>query len=313
MPKKKATYALIAGVSFSLSVLPGIAMATEFYTPMQPGVSTGIPAGALPADGLYGDVDTYFESGTVKNGNGHDFGPKFNGSDITLQLLYVPGWHFLNARYGMWVAQPFNFNTTKVLGGASSPSAYTGYGMFNTIVTPEILSWNLGDNNFVSEGLSIYLPDGDYRHIGTTESADSVSNNYWTFEPSIAYSYLGNGWNITLNNLVDFNTTDTATDYHSGHLYYLDYTIAHDYGPFTIGLIGNYIKQFTEDTQFGKAVPNTGGTGGFGNEYMHASIGPIFAYHLKEATLIFRFLYGFAGRNGGNPSFVHFGVSFPIK
>jgi len=285
--------------------------AAEFYTPMQPGVSTGVPAGALPPPGLYGDIDTYVLSGTVKNGDGKDFGPKISGYDVTPQLLYVPGWTFLGANYGAMLTQPFNFNTIKVAGGAEGPTSFTGGGMFNTILTPEILSWNLGSGHFVSEGLSLYLPDGDFRHIGTTESTDSTANNYFTFEPNFAYSYLGGGWNITLNNTLDFNTTDNTTHYHSGDTYYLDWTVAHAFAPFTVGLIGNYIQQFTGDTQFGAPVPNTA-SAGTGNEYMHASIGPILAYNLGKATITLRYLNGFAGKNGGNPSFFHVGVSFPI-
>jgi hypothetical protein len=287
------------------------ANAAEFYTPMQPGVSTGVPAGALPPVGLYGVVDTYQLSGTVKNGEGKDFGPKISGSDVTPQLLYVPGYKFLGASYGAMLTQPFNFNTIKVTGGATGPSSFSGGGMFNTILTPEILSWSLGGGHFVSEGLSLYLPDGDFRHIGSNESADSIANNYFTFEPNFAYSYLGGGWNITLNNTLDFNTKDNTTHYQSGDIYYLDWTVAHSFGPVSAGLIGNYIQQFTGDTQFGAPVPNTASSG-TGNEYMHASIGPILAYNLGKATITFRYLNGFAGKNGGNPSFFHFGVSFKI-
>lgn len=293
------------------------AHAAEYYTPMQPGVSTGAPAGALPPPGLYGDVDTYFLTGRVKDGKGNDVpNVKLNGADITGQLLYVPGWHFLGASYAMRFTQPFNLNTIKTSGGPGANSI-TGYGMFNTVLTPEMLSWNLGGGNFVGEGFSVYLPNGDFRHTTNAqgqqvESQDSIANNFWTFEPNVAYSYLGGGWNITLNNTFDFNTKDTTTNYQSGDIYYLDYTVAHSFGPVTFGLIGNYVQQFTADTQNGSKVPDTGGTGGYGNEYMHASIGPILAYNIGKATVTFRYLYGLAGENGGNPSFFHFGVSFPI-
>ena len=181
-----------------------------------------------------------------------------------------------------------------------------------------MLSWNLGGGHFVGEGFSVYLPDGDFRHTTNAQgqqvkSEDSIANHFWTFEPNIAYSYLANGWNITLNNTFDFNTKNTITNYQSGDIYYLDYTMAHRFGPVTFGLIGNYVQQFTADTVNGVKVPDTGGTSGRSNEYMHASIGPIFSYGLGKATITFRYLYGFAGENGGNPSFFHCGVSFPIS
>lgn len=302
------------------------AHAAEYYTPMQPGVSTGAPAGALPPPGIYGNVDTYFLSGRVKDGSGNNVpNVKLNGADITGQILYVPGWHFLGASYAMRFVQPFNLNTIKVSGGPGANSI-TGYGMFNTVLTPEMLSWNLGAGNFIGEGLSIYLKDGDFRHTTYTgaqpkagyivgqqmESSDSIANNFWTFEPNVAYSYLAGGWNITLNNTFDFNTKDTTTNYQSGDIYYLDYTVAHSFGPMTFGVIGNYVQQFTADSVNGATVPAMGGSNSYGNEYMHASVGPIFAYNIGKATVTFRYLYGFAGKNGGNPSFFHFGVSFPI-
>lgn len=312
---KQLKIGIASACVFSLCAVP-FAHATEYYSPMQPGVSTGVPAGALPPPGLYGDVDTYFLSGRVKNGEGKDIpGVKLNGANITGQLLYVPGWKFLGANYAMRLTQPFNLNTIKTSGG-DSPNSITGYGMFNTILTPEMLSWNIGGANFIGQGFSFYVPDGDFRHAlngqgQQVETQDSIANNYWTFEPNVAYSYLGGGWDFTLNNTFDFNTKNNTTKYQTGDIYYLDYTIAHSFGPVTFGLIGNYVQQFTADTKDGMKVPNTASSG-YGNEYMHASIGPIFSYAIGKATVTFRYLYGFAGKNGGDPSFFHFGVSFPI-
>lgn len=313
---KRAKLCLASACLFSISTIT-LARAAEYYSPMQPGVSTGVPAGALPPPGLYGNVDTYFQTGRVKNGNGKNIpGVKLNGADITGQLLYVPGWRFLGANYAMRLTMPFNLNTIKTSSG-DGPNSITGYGMFNTILTPEMLSWNIGGPNFIGEGLSVYIPDGDFRHAANSEgqqieTQDSIANNYWTFEPNIAYSYLGGGWNFTLNNTFDFNTKDTTTNYQTGDIYYLDYTIAHSFGRVTLGVIGNYVQQFTPDKQNGQKVADTGGTGGYGNEYMHASIGPILSYEIGKSTITIRYLYGFAGKNGGDPSFFHFGVNFPI-
>lgn len=313
---KMAKYCFASACVLSVSVV-SFAHAAEYYSPMQPGISTGVAAGALPPQGLYGLIDSYLQSGTVKNGNGDNTGIKINGANILGQLLYVPGWRFLGANYAMRITQPFNLNTIKAsssLGGTT-----TGFGMFNTILTPEMLSWNIGGANFIGEGFSVYLPDGDFRHVndlngdgGQQESSDSIANHFWTFEPNIAYSYLGGGWNFTLNNTFDFNTKNTITDYQTGDIYYLDYTIAHSFGKLTVGVIGNYIQQFTADTKNGLKVKNTLSSG-YGNEYMHASIGPILSYQVGASTLTLRYLYGFAGKNGGNPSFLHFGVDFPIE
>lgn len=310
---KMAKYCFASACVFSLSAM-SYAKAAEYYSPMQPGISTGVAAGALPPPGLYGHIDSYLQSGTVKNGNGDNTGIKISGANILGQLLYVPGWRFLGANYAMRITQPFNLNAIKL---PSDGGTITGFGMFNTILTPEMLSWNIGGANFIGEGLSVYLPDGDFRHGsdgsgGQQETSDSIANHYWTFEPNIAYSYLGNGWNFTLNNTFDFNTKNTITNYQTGDIYYLDYTIAHSFGKVTVGIIGNYVQQFTDDKKNGVVIASSP-TNSYGNEYMHASVGPILSYALGHSTLTLRYLYGFAGKNGGNPSFLHFGVTFPIN
>ena len=314
---KTFKFCLASACVLSLSLMP-YAKAAEYYSPMQPGASTGVPAGALPPPGLYAHFDTYFQTGQLKNGNGKNVaGVKLNGANITSQLLYVPGWRFLGANYAMRLTIPFNLNTIKTSGG-SGPNSITGYGMFNPIITPEMLSWNLGGGNFLGEGFSVYLPIGDFRHEANSageqvETQDSIANHYWTFEPNIAYSYLGGGWDFTVNNTFDFNTKNTITNYQTGDIYYLDYTITRSLGPVGFGVVGNYIQQFTPDKQNGIKVADVGGTGGYGHEYMHASVGPLFSYNIGKSTITLRYLYGFAGKNGGNPSFLHLGINFPIQ
>jgi Putative MetA-pathway of phenol degradation len=39
-----------------------------------------------------------------------------------------------------------------------------------------------------------------------TTSAAAIANNFWTFEPDLALTYLEDGWNLTLHALFDFNT-----------------------------------------------------------------------------------------------------------
>lgn len=290
------------------------AEAAESKPAMQPGASTGSPAGALPPPGLYLNVDSYLNSGKVENGKGEDTGIRLSGSGISAAFLYVPGWKVLSANYGMALIVPFSHGTFDGKNAGLPTQSNTGFN--TTIIVPEILSWALGQGNFVSEKLGIYIPDGRYVYVnnatGYATSSNTVSNNFWTIEPGFAYSYLHNGWNFTLNNNIDFNLTNPKTHYHTGDIYYLDWTIAHSFGPYTVGLIGNYVQQFTRDSKFGEPVSDVGNTGGYGHEYMHASVGPLLAYELGRTTLTIRYLYGFAGRNGGNQSFFHVGISMPL-
>lgn len=317
MPKK-ILMLMLSSCGFGLGIT-GLAQASEYYSPMQPGISTGVPAGALPPPGLYADLGTNFDSGTVNNGSGHATSIKLSQASFTGELLYSPGWKLLNASYGMRLALPFSLNNVEH-GPPDGQTNYTGYGFFNPIITPEILSWNLGGGNFISEGLTFYLPIGDFKHEYNpeaerqVESVNSFANHYWTFEPNLAYTYLADGWNITLNNTFDFNSTNHITHYHTGDLYYLDYTIAHDFGPFSLGVIGNYTQQFTDDEVNGVALPANPANGdSAGSRFMHTAIGPLISYNLGKVSFTLRYLEGLAGRNGGNASFLHFDVSFPIS
>ncbi|MGE4481955.1 SphA family protein [Acidocella sp.] len=310
--KKRSRNILLAGVCAGGAALTQAhpAFALEHFSPFQVGVTAGFPTGALPPPGLYFSNDIYFMEGNVVTGQGKNTGVKIQGAETSPMLMWVPNIKILGARYSVGIMQPFALNNTDEnnVGGASVISA----GLFNMVLFPEKLSWDLGRANFVSEGLAVYLPTGDYHHTGTTTNADSYANNFTTFEPSLAYSYLGHGWDVTLNNVFDFNTKNKATDYHSGSTYYLDWTVAHSFGKLTLGAIGNYTQQFTDDTQFGKAVENVGGDG-YGNRYMHVGVGVAVEYQVGSVLWSVRYIDGVAGANGGNPSFVHFGVSFPLS
>jgi hypothetical protein len=306
MTKTISKIALLLGGVSALAIAHS-ASALEMYSPYQPGVSTGVPAGALPPPGVYLDIDTFLNAGPIVDGSGNKTGAKLQMANVTPLVLWVPGWKVLGANYAANIIQPFSQTTIITPGPRTSDN-----GFFNTIITPEILSWNLGGGAFASEGLGIYLPDGDYRGNSAGEALTSYANNFVTFEPNVAFSYLGGGWNLTLNNVFDFNTENTQDHYQSGAVYYLDYTIAHDVGPFTLGLIGNYSQQFTNDTRNGVVIPAAAGNNGTGNKWAHASVGPLVAWHLGKATVTARLLYGFWGENGGNPTFFHLGVSFPV-
>ncbi|KDE38371.1 hypothetical protein AW40_00895 [Kosakonia radicincitans UMEnt01/12] len=98
------------------------AYAAEGLTPMQPGATTGIPAGGLPSDGLYLTMDSAYEVGTVKDGNGHNAKmasgkTTVNNLNVVMSLTWVPGWQFLGARYSAMLIQPYKLITRRNTGG----------------------------------------------------------------------------------------------------------------------------------------------------------------------------------------------------
>jgi hypothetical protein len=66
-------------------------------------------------------------------------------------------------------------------------------------VSPYNLSWNFHPF-FIKTSLGIYLKDGCYQSNTLSSgvkvtSAAAIANNFWTFEPDLAPTYLEDGWN----------------------------------------------------------------------------------------------------------------------
>ena len=106
--------------------------------------------------------------------------------------------------------------------------------------------------------------------------------------------------------MFDFNTNDNHTNYQSGDVFYLDYTVSKSFGKWTFGAGGNYTKQFTGDTINGAQV------NGNGNEAQHILLGPLMGYNFGPAEINAKALFGVEAENTANASFYHLGVSFPF-
>ena len=275
------------------------AYAMQNFTPYSPGITTGAPAGALPPPGFYFTNDNFLAYGEWRGPSGQDEPIKLSNAMIGNALLWVPGIKILGATYGIGVAQTFAQHGVDAFGHSTVSN-----GFFNTVLMPVNLSWYVGNNSFIGAGAAVYVPDGHwaYNQARTAMASTSIANNFWTFEPNIAYSYLGHGWDLTLNNVLDFNTTEKVTDYHSGVAYYLDATAVRSFGPWTLGLVGNYSKQFASDTQYGQKVPNS--------EFEQLALGPMVAYDFGRVTLKVRFLQNVSARNTIGLSELHISTSF---
>lgn len=312
--KKTATQGLCAAVLLALVPFGG-AHALEGVSALQPGATTGAAAGALPPPGLYFNTDATYETGSIVGGNGNKAtiaGQHLRATNVSWvnSLLWVPGWQILGADYGAMIAQPVKWSSTHWSGG----STYKSVGLVNTMVSPEILSWNLGGGFHVSEGLAFAINDGyttsaynsGSGRVATT--AYNIGNAFYTIEPNLAISYLNNGWNLTANNVVDFNTKNEATDYQSGDVYYLDLTASKRIGNWTLGLLGNYTQQFTDDTIGGQVVPAANGFSR-GSRIMHVKVGPMVAYDFGRFQVTARYLQAVKTENDCDVSFFHVGLS----
>jgi hypothetical protein len=188
------------------------------------GATIGIPAGALPPPGLYGGLETFIgpngvgqgQNGAAEGANsGH--GITVFGSAIVPSLLWVPGWNFAGGSIGLVVIQPFftvaglQTNCTTVPGVGcvgSEPIAFgAGAGAFfenvhNTVwqITD---SWNWHNGWFTSLSFAFAGPDGS-QYNGT------LNQDYWTFSPQAAISYLDKNWKVSVNIDYDFHTASAG-------------------------------------------------------------------------------------------------------
>lgn len=302
--------------------LIGKLYAAEVATPMQPGATTGTPAGAMPPDGLHLSLVTSYEFGSLKKNNGDNAKvaggkTKFRNVNLVFGAAWVPGWELFGARYSAIVIQPYKFLTTRNTG--ANGENHTS-GMMGTSITPLNLSWDLNNGFFIGTGLAVYIPNGysDYSRNPVTQKKeagiDNVSYDFWAFEPNIAITYLKDDWHVTMNNIFNINTTNNDTDYRSGDKYYLDMTVAKRISrQLTLGVIGNWTKQMTDDKISGRSVAGVPGVYSDGRRVEHLLVGPMVSYSFPAFTLTGRFLYNLHTENEPGVSFFHLGISLPIK
>jgi hypothetical protein len=208
----------------------------------KPGSFIGASAG-MPPPGIYmfNQVFTY-----QSNLSGPGVQNALHGARVGVQafvdvqgFIFVPGWTFLGATYDALIVQPF------VADSIGQPINAQASGVFNTYFVPVELTWKFGTSGFVTKaGLAFYAP------TGTIQGPTGLNNQgraFWTFQPEFAISYLGNGWNLTAFLYEEFNTANSRDNYTTGDIFHADFTATKTFGKWTIGPVGYYVAQVTDD------------------------------------------------------------------
>jgi hypothetical protein len=269
--------ACFAVASFS-NLLSDVAQAVENITPFLPGVTIGVPVGALPPPGLYFSTANATFGMNVKNDQGQNIGVRVQDTSTNEQLLYVPPIpQIFGATYGASVIQGIRAPST----GIPDMGTFANFGFVNTVISPLNLSWNLQNGFFVSLGLTTYSPSYNY-HVTLVQNA---SRNYATLEPALGVSYLTDLWNLTAHPLFDVNFTNPANGYKSGVLFMMDYTALRKFGKFEAGLGGTLTAQVSNDTIHGVPVAAAPGVNGVGNRAQNFTIGPVVGYDFSTVAL----------------------------
>jgi hypothetical protein len=252
----------------------------------KPGAFFGASAGVPPV-GIYmfNHFFTYQSNftGPVTNAIGKHTGVT---AAVDVQgFLFVPGWEFLGATYDAVVLQPFIMDAISgpLNLNPAFPSVATG--VHNSYVVPAELSWKLGTSGFqVKTGLGIYTPDG------TIQGPSGLNNQgapWWTFQPELIVSYLGNGLNLSAALYGEFNTRNSVDDYQTGNIFHADFTATKTIGKWTFGPVAYYAGQVSNDncTSAKCLGINPLGTLGHAQRFNIWGVGGLIAYDFGPAAL----------------------------
>jgi hypothetical protein len=275
------------------------------------GATIGLPLGALPPPGLYTGLSTAYlgmlsGSGTSGASTGNQCAPATNAGACrvlpavaqAVPLLWVPGWTFFGANYSASVVEAFYVFTSCGAGnagggcGGAAPIGGGGFVYTNTFFQPINFSWKLGGGWFVATAFSFTAPTG-------THQTGTPNPDYWTFEPSASFSYLGNNWVASANFFYDINTKSQgvccsaaplAGTITSGNALYGDLMAVYKIGKWEIGPVGYFEVQTTADSGAGCAV-------GLCGMYRTAAAGGLVGYDFGPVDLQVWVTDSFVGQN----------------
>lgn len=83
-----------------------------------------------------------------------------------------------------------------------------------------IIHWELADNQAMTLVNTFVIPTGDYK---AERRLNPGFGNFYTFRPSLQYSYIGEGWDFGVRTVLSFNTRNKDTGYRSGNVANVDF------------------------------------------------------------------------------------------
>ena len=326
---------LFAVCVLTLLMVAAPAYAMELWEPQLPGVTEGVPTGALPPPGFYFINNSYYgPTGQLYDNHGNVVpnSIKTNGALIEApQLVWNSGWKFLGADFGMLLIEPFSHTSMNLTTGVDKSThlseSLTGdqWGTFNTVWSPILLSWNLPCNFHFMAGLQMAFDDAS---SSISDSLASITKNGLTkivdksgtgaygwsglgeyvFMPNPAISWLYKGWNVTANLFYDISIKNNTVNYQSGDMFQADYTVTYSWGKWTFGVGADQANQIQRDkfdagTGY-RSQPNT-------CETLY-QVGPILGYDFGACRLWAVFNYDVETKNALQGSFLNIHMIVPL-
>jgi hypothetical protein len=160
-----------------------------------PGASIGLPTGANPPEGLWFEDTSSVYEGQATDSAGTKDGVKLTALATAPRLLWTTPWTFLGATEMAFVIAPIVNLEVSNFPGLPGVSGHS-LAFANPEFTPINLSWNLGvPGLFGSVTFGFYPPIGRYSSNATV----NVGDNFWTFQPEAALSYLSADWLLSVH------------------------------------------------------------------------------------------------------------------
>lgn len=251
----KSGIRLLGVTLLSLTTTAALAREAGAPTSVPAGNTIGVAVAASPPPGFYFSSRSGYWDAELSDGNG-DFGGQENTLvDTAFQFIWVPGTKILGGDYKAFATIPLLYNdqTRSAPFPAPMQGSESKLAFGNVEIHPLEVSWMIQPGIFVSTGFSIFAPTGQFSDTAEINSGA----NFWTFSPSIGYSYLRDGWNASVHAQYFTNTENKDTDYRSGDDVLVNATVMKDLGGWSMGPVAYYRKQVTSDTNNGTSYGGT--------------------------------------------------------
>ena len=119
-------------------------------------------------------------------------------------------------------------------------------GLGDLEVSP-VLHWEIGDHQAVTFAPTVVMPTGNYN---VSRRVNTGYGNFYTFRPSVQYSFVGDGWDLGGRAVLSFNTRNKDNGYYSGNMFNFDWqAMAFVSDDWRVGLQGYFVRQLSRDTQ----------------------------------------------------------------
>jgi hypothetical protein len=238
---------------------------SDMTAPLMPGWYVQAPVVAYHAKKIKGDDGKQATRGfTMAQSFPTDFRAQV-GADIDVRAIqpritYIDNTRWLGANLGFTMMLPivqrhgdFTLTPPASLAGlqptlngiaANLSRPATGIGDFEF---GGIMHWELADNQALTLVNTFIVPTGDY---DPDRRLNPGFGNFYTYRPSLQYSYIGDGWDFGVRGVLSFNTRNKGTGYRSGNMANVDFQlmkfVTED---IRVGLQGFAVKQFQDDSQ----------------------------------------------------------------